>query len=200
MSWRNCLLRFRLILRLSPISSSAVSTPAETTLVVNYSRWNCEFGSNCLCGVSEDAAYLCGCSFCLWYYKGQLTCLLLLALPVWGEDLWLLPEIMGTQQKKEGLKSFQIHSYISQPTNIKLLLILISSHHTYSEWQLVSSGYSIDCELGHAVSRSEALYGTWLNHNIDTSCRTVVRIQNLNLQADACTYTKWLALVKAPLV
>lgn len=148
--------------------------------------------------VSEDAAHLCGCSFCLWCYICQLPCWPLLALPVGGEDRWSLPEIMVHAAKKEGLKSFPVRSYISRPTKIKL--ILISLQHTYTEWQFVDSGYSIDCELGQAISRSDAMYGTWLNHNGDTSCRALVRIQNLNLQADTCMCTKWLALVKAPLV
>lgn len=88
MSWFNCLLRFRLIFKLSPNSSSAVSTPAEIKRVVNY---RCKSSTNSQCRAFEDAAHLCGCSFCLWYYKGQLSWWLLLACPPWCENLWSLP-------------------------------------------------------------------------------------------------------------
>lgn len=54
---------------------------------------------------------------------------------------------------------------------------------TYSDRQLVSGGYGVDCELGHAVLCSGALHRTWFNHNGYASRRTVVRVQNLNLQA-----------------
>lgn len=52
---------------------------------------------------------------------------------------------------------------------------------TYSDGQFVNTGYSVDCELGHAVICSEALHRTRLNHNGYTFCRTGVGVQHLNL-------------------
>lgn len=59
---------------------------------------------------------------------------------------------------------------------------------TYTELQLVSRGYSVDGEPGHAVRRSEALHRTGLNHNWYTSCRTAVRVQDLHLHTHTHTH------------
>lgn len=79
------------------------------------------------------------------------------------------------------------HNKIKRVTKISppILSVFISCTCTYSDRQFVDAGYSIDCELGHAVSRSDALHGTRLNHNGYTCRGAVIGVQNLKLQADA---------------